>query len=439
MNLLLLNQFYAPDPAPTGQFLRDLAQTLVARGHHVAVICSSRAYEGNTHYAPRETLDGVDVHRVKNSHWGRATATGRILDYLSFFAAASARARSLRPRPDFTLSLTTPPYIGLVGSRLAPSQPPGSEPPGGLVPPEAEFSASSIQHGSTPPHHGHWLMDLYPDVLAAHGMLRESSIAYRALASLTRRELRGSALTVVLGDEMVTRASRYSPAVRALPLWGPPSLHPWPAGTYPALRAARGWAPDELVLMYSGNMGLGHRLKEFLAAAEALQNNPSSQCPTPNDVPKIRWVFAGGGQRRAEVESFQKKFPRARVELLPGVSSDDLREHLCSADLHLASLDSAWQGCMVPSKVQGIFAVGRPVLFVGGNDNSAARWITESGGGWVVPPNDVPALLRAIAEARPTAERTCRGTAAAAYARTHFNRETNCNQLCTWIESTANV
>ena len=39
MRILLLNQFFHPDPAATSQLLSDLARGLAAEGHTVRVIC----------------------------------------------------------------------------------------------------------------------------------------------------------------------------------------------------------------------------------------------------------------------------------------------------------------------------------------------------------------------------------------------------------------
>jgi glycosyltransferase involved in cell wall biosynthesis len=86
-------------------------------------------------------------------------------------------------------------------------------------------------------------------------------------------------------------------------------------------------------------------------------------------------------------------------------------------------------------ELQGIFAVGRPVIFVGGEDSSIARWTVESGGGWVVRENDIESLLKAVSEATDPAERERRGSAARAYAERHFDLTTNCNRICELVEA----
>jgi glycosyltransferase involved in cell wall biosynthesis len=380
LRILLLNQFYPPDVAPTGLYLHDLARELVARRHQVHVIASRRSYDGDGLFRSEELLDGVRVHRVAASGFGRTSSLGRLADYASYLLGGAARRMTFDA--DVVVSLTTPPWLGLV----------------------ARLGAGRRIH---------WIMDLYPDVLHAHGIRAP-------LGVLTRLELAGARRVVALGDTMRLRVARYARDPVALPLWHAPGLAPWPDGEPNPLRAARGWRDGETVFMYSGNMGLGHRLGEFLSAAGRL--GPSGP----------RWIFAGGGAQRHVVEEFRQSHPAARIELFSYASNADLRASLCSADVHLASLDSRWQGVMVPSKIQGIFAVGRPVIFVGGDDNEIAQWIRESGAGWIVRENDIDGLLAAVAAA--PAERVRRGAAALDFARRRFAPAESVARLAELIE-----
>lgn len=404
MKFLLINQYYPPDSAPTGRYLHDLARVLVERGHDVTVFCSQRAYNGDERYPLREERDGVYLVRLPASGFGRRRGWAKLLDYASFYLMLTHRLFSRACRPDLILALTTPPHLGLVAAWAA--------------------RLKAIPHA-------HWVMDIYPDVMAAHGVTGSGSLLYRVLAGLTRHELRDSPLIFCLGDDMAERLRRHVPASRSdtvmgLPLWYDPALVPWTAAPLPEFRREQGWQQDDVVFMYSGNMGRGHRLGEFLAAAQQTAGDPH-----------IRWVFAGGGKRRDEVEACARAHPEIRIQVLPYAPAERLRDHLCSADVHLASLDEAWQGCMVPSKIQGIFAVGKPVIFVGGSANSLAQWIRESGGGWVVAPDDLPALLKAVGEARDPVERQRRGADARRYAEQHFRRETNIGRLCRPLEEAA--
>lgn len=397
MVILLLNQYYPPDVAPTGQYLHDVARRLVRRGHEVHVLASRAAYTGDRRYAARETIDGVDVQRVGGLPLGRANLLLKAIDDGWFLLQLAWRLRRIRPTPDFILCLTTPPFVGVL--------------------------ARACRHRTIP--YGHWVMDLYPDVLFAHGMVPPGSWTARRLAGLARYAIGGGRFAAGLGPDMAARLRPYAgeAAIVAIPLWPLNGNSPDDDRAVPALRSERGWTPDEIVLMYSGNMGLGHRFEEFLAVADATADDPA-----------LRWVFAGGGTRRGEIEAFAAAHPAARLEMLPYVEADRLAAHQLCGDVHLMSLDNRWKGCMIPSKVQAVCRLGRPIIFVGGRDSSPAQWLTRYEAGWVIDEGDTAALKDAVRQARNPDERARRGAGARRLADDVFDVERNANRLCDLVD-----
>ena len=184
-----------------------------------------------------------------------------------------------------------------------------------------------------------------------------------------------------------------------------------------AIREERGWEDDELVVMYSGNLGLGHLFEEVLEVAESQGSSSEGK--------KIRFSFHGEGKRRVEVENFLEAYPASPTELHGYEREERLRAHLRSADLHLVSLNPVWDGTMVPSKLQGIFAVGRPVVFVGSENCAIGQWIKESGGGWIVSPGDINGLRQVLRKAEDASERATRGALALKFSRRVFSKKIN--------------
>jgi colanic acid biosynthesis glycosyl transferase WcaI len=372
--------------APTGRYLHDLARALVAQGHHVTVLASRHAYGGGGDFEAREHLDGVEVIRLSGSGFGRDSYLGKLADYTAYVAGL-ARELARVTRPELVVALTTPPFLGLLAKLIA----------------EARKAR-----------HAHWIMDLYPDAMQAHGIVK-NAISYKALQALARRAFAGATTVLTLGPLMAERVRLYvsgDTRVEWVPLWTLDGIQPAPHAATEALRVSRGWEPERLVLLYSGNMGLGHRFDEFLNAAREL--GPTGPL----------WIFAGSGRGRPVVERFVAENHGLPIRILPHVDNADLAAHLCSADIHLASVDPAWDGLILPSKVQGSFAVGRPVLFVGSAEHEIARWIDESNGGWRVLPGDLAGLVRTLRET-DSEDIRARGTAARAFANKTFSLEAN--------------
>ncbi len=451
MHLIFLNQYYPPDAAPTGVMLEGLVEALLKDGLEVTVLCASGGYaqgvklksekeelESKIH-SSKANLSALRIVRIGATRFGRGSFVGKLMDYASYYLGVTWHLLFRGDRPDRIVALTTPPFLSVI-ARMA----------------------SKVRGAD----HGHWVMDLYPDVMVAHGMLRENGVRHRILAGVARWGFGGGrcAAVLTLGPDMAARTAllmgERKDHIGWVPLWGesergagvtpassfpsgeeknqsevarqdapssvssgtlqPPedaSASPDRSAASAALRVKRGWRDDELIVMYSGNMGLGHRFGELLAAARALADEP------------VKFVFFGDGKRREELRAYVHAHPECRIELHDYAPSGELSAHLMSADVQVASLDPAWTGTMVPSKLQGVFNVGKPLIFIGSGQSSIGNWVMESGGGWVVGPHDVAGLLDVLKQAGDPAQRHAKGLAARNYALAHFNKELNAARI----------
>ncbi|MDB4265232.1 glycosyltransferase family 4 protein [bacterium] len=392
MRITLINQYFPPDAAPTGLMLQGVAEALSREGHEVTILCGrgggyadAGAKEGSQSDVDD---DSFRVIRLGTTGFGRKTFLGKLIDYAGFYLRVAWQLLVLHPRPERIVALTTPPFLAVL----------------------VRFF-SKLRKAE----HAHWVMDLYPDVMVAHGMIPEQGLANRVLGALTRWGFGGARnrMVLTLGPDMNERVAEYLKEETArdwVPLWGTagPRISDEREG-----ETSQKSEEGPLVLMYSGNMGLGHRFEEFLQAANQA-GNPAGK--------GFIWKFHGEGKRKQEIAQFITENPDAPVSLGGYVAKEDLGDHLAAADIHLVSLETSWDGTMVPSKLQGIFAIGRPVIFIGSESCSIGRWILESGGGWVVAPGDVEGLLAVLQEARDRSLRESKGLNALDYAREHFDR-----------------
>ena len=149
MRVILVNQHYAPDPAPTGRLLSDVGEALAYKGHEVITVCSLHAYDS---YGPplarRETRNGVRVIRVGGTSFAQRRRIGRVTNYLSFFALAVLQLARLKS-VDVFVCLSTPPLLAAIVQRFASLR-------------RARFV--------------YWVMDVYPEIAYALGHLRRSSL-----------------------------------------------------------------------------------------------------------------------------------------------------------------------------------------------------------------------------------------------------------------------
>ena len=69
---------------------------------------------------------------------------------------------------------------------------------------------------------------------------------------------------------------------------------------------------------------------------------------------------------------------------------------MTAAHVHLVTLKPDMNGLSVPSKIYGILAAGRPVIFIGPEQSEAARIVRESQCGVVIRPGDHLSVVKAL-------------------------------------------
>ncbi len=366
MNIVLVNRFFHPDESATSLLLTDLAEDLALLGHKVTVLSSRMLYENNGVALPiREKMpNGVEVNRVPSTRLGRKRFVTRLLDIGSFHWNVRRLGSSL-PHPDAWFVMTDPPYI--LDRVLALREKLG----GKIV---------------------HHVDDLYPDVAIALGTLPQRNFLARLLEKWSRQSLNSADILIALGECMADRLHEKGigeEKIRVAPPWADGrSLRPFPHRDNP-FRTTLGCTNGDFSVMYSGNMGQGHCFDTILKAIGGLRNEKG-----------IHFVFIGGGARKSDIVSYQKHHALNNLQVLGYQPRDYLRESLSAGDVHLISLDRRVQGMIVPSKLAGILAVGRPVIFVGDNQNSVAQAIIRGNCGFVVPEGNVGMLQQSILKLR---------------------------------------
>jgi len=373
MHVALLNQYYWPHGSATSQLLTELGEGLVARGHRVTAV-AAQIDDGGRPTAMTERKAGVDILRVPATRRGKRTLVDRFSDYATFYLGAIARLATLRPAPDVVLALTTPPLIA-VAAQLA----------GAL----RRFPTVTV------------VQDVYPDIAAEHGVIRRGGPVWHAWRAATRASLAASRAVVVLSEPMRDRVLGFGvprDRVHTIPNWALRELDERASGDAMRLRYGFG---DCFVVMYSGNMGVGHSFAGLLAAAERLA-----------DRDDVVFAFVGDGMRRAEIARTVAARALPNVHLFDYAPREDLADSLAAADLQVVTMREGMQGLLMPSKLYGILAAARPALFIGPADSAVARVIADAGCGTSLRDDDVDGIVRTIAATAADADRGRRSGAA---------------------------
>lgn len=373
MRVLFVNQYYPPDSSATAHLLGELSEDL-ARVHEVWVVA------GRPSYDPEHGAGGperVRVIRTWSTAFARAGMLGRLCNYATYIL--SSAVRSLRvPRPDVVVAMTDPPVVGLVGLLAA-----------------SRHRAPFV----------YVCQDVFPDVGVALKRM-DSPAAVWGWRRLNRLLRRRATRVVAIGRDMAEKLTMEGvPAgkLAVLPNWAGDS-QPAPALVARA-RTDAGW-DGQFVIMHGGNIGLAQGLDVVLEAADLLRKRD-----------EIRFVFLGDGAARADLQARADRLELTNVEFLARRPKADAQALLAAADLHLISLAPGLSGSVVPSKLYGIMALGRPFVAAVEEGSEIARVCDETRAGVRTDPGDAKAMAVAISE---FADGTRDGAAAGARGRAGF-------------------
>ncbi len=326
MRVLLLNLYYPPDTSATA----NMAQTVVAalaEKHDVTVLCGRPSYDPTERRSWRlyqsEQFGRVCVIRAGSSDYPRTQMRKRVFNYLSYVFLAVPRALFLPC--DVVLAMTDPPFEGIVGAFVA------------LL--KRQPYVYNIR-------------DLYPD-MAVGGSIVNPGLLARVWEKLHRWALRRATCVIVLGEDMRRRilAKGIDPTTVVVVRDGAEIAHPGaptPDLDSDVIRAIRG--NFRFVLLHAGNLGFYGAWDTLLSGAAALAADG------------IGLVFVGDGVQRQRLEAAAANI--SNVRFLPFFPGNKVASVLAAADAHVVTIKRGLEGVVVPSKMYGILAAGKPIVAV---------------------------------------------------------------------------
>jgi colanic acid biosynthesis glycosyl transferase WcaI len=401
--LIFLNRYFFPDHSATSQILSDLARHLAASGREVHVITSQQLYDNaEAQLSPEETLEGVHIHRVFSTRFGRSALLGRGIDYVSFYASMWRSVSALAGRGDILVAMTDPPLTSVLAMRAA------------------ERRGARLVN---------WLQDIFPEVAIQLGIPFLKGPISKGLHQIRDASLKKAAANVVVGHRMAERVlARGAPLERLhlIPNWSEDDqIRVILAEDNPFRRA---WGLEgKFVVGYSGNLGRAHEFHTILAASERLRSSSS-----------IVFVIIGGGQKLDELARCVKERGLDHIfRFIPYQERASLKYSLSVPDVHWISLKPELEGLIVPSKFYGIAAASRPVIAITAADGEIALLVKKHECGLVIEPGNADALVEALAFLSKDRERTAAmGARARAMLDAHFTRH---QSLKRWRDVLENI
>lgn len=344
--VVVISQFFGPDSSAVGQLLTDFASGVSETGHDVLVICGATEYAAHDFEAVHGTKcrqsgkvntsefgvghGEIAVERLRTATFSQSKFK-KLISYATFYVGAIWRSLTIA-KPNVVVTLTAPPglaWIGWLMQRLRGCR------------------------------HVVWEMDVYPDIAVSLGMTFAGW--FSEFLDFPRRRADS---VVALGECMKSRLLQHrirQDRISVAENWA--DGHIISQRPFPASRPLR--------ILYSGNLGLAHDVATIRGVIQRLANDPA-----------FLLVFAGGGLQRQELMRFCGDHGITNVSFRSYARQEDLGEHLAECHIGLVTQKTATLGAVVPSKIYGLMAAGRPVLYIGPAAATPSTLIRKFDCGW---------------------------------------------------------
>lgn len=363
MKILIYSVYFAPDLTGNGKYCGDMAAWLAAHGHAVRVVAAP------PYYPAWKLNSGYPAGRYRRELWKRVMVwraplwvpqvpggVARILHLLSFaITSLPIMLWQVFWRPHLVMTVAP----GIVCA-----------PTGWLT---ARLSGARA-----------WLhvQDFEVDVAFNLGLLK-GGLLKRLILGAERWMLRRFDSVSSISTRMVAHLVEKGVSPRRailFPNWTDVASIP-SAADCREYRRQLNISANAIVLLFSGTLGAKQGVMVIPAAATLLSARED-----------IVFVICGDGVLRPQLETATRELPNVR--LLPLQPAERFGALLNMADVHLLPQSPGAADFVLPSKLSGMLASGRPVIATCHPDTELGMVVSKCG--VVVPPGDGSALADAI-------------------------------------------
>jgi colanic acid biosynthesis glycosyl transferase WcaI len=355
---------YYPEVVGIGKFNTELALWLSRRGHDVQVV-TAPPYYPDWKVSPgykacryrSERINDVQVYRAPLWIPRVPSALHRLIHLVSF-------AISSLPLIAFVVVRFRPHLVFVVEPTVLCA-------PGALLAARVAGAKSWLH-----------IQDLEIDAAFGLGLVRGSAI--QSLAFRVERAL-GNAFDVVTTISASMLARLFDKGIandhaHLMPNWVDTEVI-YPMTSPSSLRAEWDISDKTTVVLYSGSMGLKQGLDILLQAARLVERHAN-----------IRFVLCGQGPALEDLLAASNE--QRNVLILPLQPSERLNDLLNLADIHVLPQLPGAADLVMPSKLGGMLASGRPVVATVDRVSQIGKML--EGCGLSVPPGSATDLANAI-------------------------------------------
>ena len=199
--------------------------------------------------------------------------------------------------------------------------------------------------------------DVYPDGLIVSGFVKPDSLIVKMWTKLNRHFYNNAFNIFTITDGMAQLLSKHVDIsrIKVIPLWASSGFSHIISKDKNLFIKENG-LEDKFIVMYSGNIGLGHKVDLLLEIAERMKGDD-----------EIIFVIIGKGWAKQKLIE-QKELKHLNNVMFFDWQPEELIEHsLSAADIAYVSIEENAAQVCVPSKTFNLIKLNVPILSTAGN------------------------------------------------------------------------
>ena len=358
-DILFLCQFFYPEYNSSATLPFDTAKYLASHGMTVdALVGYPKEYSTEKNLPLTESVDGINIHRIKYLQFNRVGTLGRLINYFSFSFKALMKISMLK-KYRAVIVYSNPPILPIIPIRA-----------------KKKYGTKMVFVA----------YDVYPEVAYASKALTPDSIISKMMGIINKHLYSSVDCVVALTDEMKqflldNRPEMKENRVVTIANWAHEHR------SLPDHEAYKrfGYEDGQFVVSYFGNMGTCQDVDTMMDAAEQLK-----------DDERIKFLIIGHGNKKDIVENRIKEKGLKNVQLLYFLTGRDFQQAVAISSCCIVSLEKGLKGTCAPSKYYSYLQGGKPILAVVEKDSYIAMEVEKEQIGFSVTIGDGTALKDSI-------------------------------------------
>ena len=358
--ILFLNRSFYPDVESTGQLLTELCEEL-ENDFEIHVICGNPLYKKvkNRGIINKSLYRNITIWRINNTRFPKKYLFARIINLISYFIPCFIRIFFFK-NIACVIAETDPPLLGIIACLY-----------------------SKIRNSCFI----YYVQDLWPNVGIVNGQLTNRLII-KILKRANKFLYDNSSKIIVPGRDMKIRLVEENNIpthkIEVVENWADPGQI-FPIKRKDNIFLKQSFFKNKFVVMYSGNIGLSQDLENIIYLADSLK-----------EIDNILFVLIGEGAYKDKLINLSASKGLKNIKFMTYQDKENLKFTLSAAHVHLIPMKKGMRGYIVPSKVYGIMAAGKPFIAAVDEESEIYKMTYKFKCGINVKPSNIEELKKSV-------------------------------------------